>query len=230
MKIILDDLIKSDYPTLKDVEIIVIEDAYNKIKEWYRDHNQYEDKVIVHFSKPTNIQLNRYKNKVVNKYKMKFFTSNTHKFCYTTMRRTGWRLDNYMEYKNIVALESIDISAKEQIYINGRASSKENEKKIKALLKCRHENVWQHLTSEEIRNWCSNYNKKSLPKNIKYLKDKLHEVMNNKSDYRDEIWAYRNTYYIECENNNGNYECTLRIKGKNYITYKLLNPTTMLKY
>ena len=44
------------------------------------------------------------------------------------MRRTGWKLKDYMEYKNIYSIESIDISDKEQIYINGKVSSKENEK------------------------------------------------------------------------------------------------------
>ena len=75
MKIIIKDLIKSDYPTLKEVDLLVIDDAYQRIKEWYKDNNLYEDRVIVYFSKPTKILINRYKSKIVNKYKLKFFLS-----------------------------------------------------------------------------------------------------------------------------------------------------------
>ena len=229
MKIIIKDLIKSDYPTLKEVDLLVIDDAYQRIKEWYKDNNLYEDRVIVYFSKPTKILINRYKSKIVNKYKLKFFLSSNGHICYTSMRRTGWKLKDYMEYKNIYSIESIDISDKEQIYINGKVSSKENEKKIQSILKCRHENIWQHLTANDIRSWCYDITKKPFPKNMKCYKNQLQEAFNEKKEFSVFDYSYYNKYVIECSVNNGDYEAWLRIQGRNYVSYKILNSTTLLK-
>ena len=225
MKIIIDDFLSMNYPTLEKINDSVLEDAYSNIVDWYSSSNIFEKYIIVNFSKPTIININRRKSKKVTSYKMKFFRNEI--FCYCTMKKYGWSISD-IEIENIESLESLDIEKRETILIDGIRTNREKEKKIDSILKSKHKNIWKNLTKKHLRNFSNDYEKRPFPKLLKHLKERIENSLNNKESFTYFDSSIKNDYTITIDFDKDEAYLFISNRHKS-IMYKIINSTTLIK-